>query len=115
MRNLLFLCLGVLCVLGSSSVEAVSGDQPTTGGDPVFATSTDVKLSTIRSLIEAKDFQTAEQLANDFSLFPETEAPVDRNIRGLLSAWRIENQLNLLHKLHLIYYIVLSMYRSHLS
>lgn len=59
MRNSLFLCIGVLCILGSTTAFA----QPSAGGEPAFATSTDVKLATIRSLIEAKDYTTAEQLA----------------------------------------------------
>jgi tetratricopeptide (TPR) repeat protein len=38
-------------------------DQPTAGGDPVFATKADVMLNTVKNLIEAKEYVEAETLA----------------------------------------------------
>ena len=73
MRYQLFLCIGVFCVLvAPGSVDFARADEtPTVGGQPFFATSTDVKLSTIRSLIEAKDYESAERMATEVTV----EAP----------------------------------------
>lgn len=73
MRNQFFLCIGVLCALVALGGVDVgrADDTPTVGGEPVFATSTDVKLSTIRSLIEAKDYVSAERMATEVTV----EAP----------------------------------------
>lgn len=68
MTNRLLACIGV-CVLLSPVFTGVSqaftefGDQPTVGGDPVFATKADVMISAVKSLIEAKDYEGAEKLA----------------------------------------------------
>ena len=61
MRNHLFLCIGLLCALWGATTAF--GNEPMAGDTPAFATSTDVKLSTIRNLIEAKEYETAEKLA----------------------------------------------------
>ena len=72
MRNQFFLCIGVFCALAVLAGGAVRADEtPTVGGQPAFATSTDVKLSTIRSLIEAKDYESAERMATEVTV----EAP----------------------------------------
>lgn len=73
MRNQFFLCIGVFCALAApgNAAFALADDTPTVGGQPVFATSTDVKLSTIRSLIEARDYEAAERMATEVTV----EAP----------------------------------------
>jgi superkiller protein 3 len=43
-------------------------DTPTTGGDKVFATKSDVMLNTIQNLIEAKDYERAEQIAEEVTV-----------------------------------------------
>jgi tetratricopeptide (TPR) repeat protein len=43
-------------------------DQPTSGGDPVFATKADVMLNTVKNLVEAKDYTSAEKLAEEVTV-----------------------------------------------
>lgn len=60
----------VLCVaLGPATVVGQEGvsTQPTVGGDPAFATQTDVVLATINNLIQAKDYEGAEKLAEELT------------------------------------------------
>lgn len=57
--------LGCLLLLGAPAAVAQYSDQPTVGGDPVFATKADVMLSTVKTLIEAKDYTEAERLAEE--------------------------------------------------
>jgi tetratricopeptide (TPR) repeat protein len=73
MRNQFFLCIGVFCALAvfGTTGAARADETPTVGGQPAFATSTDVKLSTIRSLIEARDYESAERMAVEVTV----EAP----------------------------------------
>jgi len=77
MRNRL-VCIGVLCVLCAvQSTATWAQNQPTSGDGPAFATEADVKLSTIRSLIGAKDYDNAESLAEE----------ITRESPGMLDAW----------------------------
>lgn len=55
----------VLLSTGAPNTFAQHNDQPTVGGDPVFATKADVMLNTVKNLIEAKDFTEAEKLAEE--------------------------------------------------
>lgn len=63
--------IGIVCApLAAPGVAAANtyenySDQPTTGGQPVFATKADVMLNTIRNLIEAKDYEGAEKMAQE--------------------------------------------------
>jgi tetratricopeptide (TPR) repeat protein len=62
--------MGLVCAFGATFAAvspAAAGDQPTVGGEPAFATSSDVKISTIRSLIDAKEFVSAEKLAEELT------------------------------------------------
>jgi tetratricopeptide (TPR) repeat protein len=70
----LFVCLTAL-IVPSGAVAQTNGDQPTVGGQPAFATSADVKVATIRSLLEAKEYAQAEKLAVE--LTTETPQVVD--------------------------------------
>jgi len=49
----------------SNTYDNEYSDQPTSGGQPVFATKADVMIDTIRKLIEAKDFDSAEKMAEE--------------------------------------------------
>jgi tetratricopeptide (TPR) repeat protein len=40
-------------------------DQPTSGGEPVFATKADVMIDTIKKLIDAKDYAGADKMAEE--------------------------------------------------
>lgn len=69
-RRILVYAASLCALLGlaSSGLTApAGGDQPTVGGEPAFATSADVKISTIRSLIEAKEYASAEKLAEEIT------------------------------------------------
>jgi tetratricopeptide (TPR) repeat protein len=48
---------------GASELFYEYNDQPTVGGDPTFATKSDVMLNAVNSLIQAKDYEAAEKLA----------------------------------------------------
>lgn len=62
MRKQFSMVITAVCLLAFA--RGVEANQPSTGNGPAFATSADVKLSTVRELIAAKDFTTAEKLAN---------------------------------------------------
>jgi tetratricopeptide (TPR) repeat protein len=49
----------------SSTYDNEYSDQPTSGGQPAFATKADVMIDTIRKLIEAKDYDGAEKMAEE--------------------------------------------------
>jgi len=64
--------IGVICMLlapaGSSTANTYYTEhsgQPTSGGEPVFATKADVMIDTIKKLIEAKDYEGAEKMAEE--------------------------------------------------
>jgi superkiller protein 3 len=63
--------IGLICVPLATAVPSAANtygdysDQPTSGGQPVFATKADVMIDTIRNLIEAKDYAGAEQMAEE--------------------------------------------------
>ena len=61
MRYRFILCIGLLCVLAAPS--AIFGQS----GEGSFASRSDVQLSTIRNLIEAKDYSSAEKLAAELA------------------------------------------------
>lgn len=69
MRNLVLVFIGVVYALsppafaGASNLYYEYNDQPTVGGDPTFATKSDVMLNAVNSLIQAKDYEGAEKLA----------------------------------------------------
>ena len=71
MTSRILVLTGVICVLLSPQVLSSPdmygdySDQPTSGGDKVFATKSDVMLNTIQNLIEAKDYERAEQIAEE--------------------------------------------------
>jgi tetratricopeptide (TPR) repeat protein len=65
-----FVCLTTLAA-PIGVVAQTKSDQPTVGGKPAFATSADVKVATIRSLLEAKEYAQAEKLATELT----TESP----------------------------------------
>jgi tetratricopeptide (TPR) repeat protein len=72
MQKRFLVCIGVVWALAASPAAWVAaapsgGDAPTVGGQPAFATSSDVRISTIRSLIEAKDYAKAEELASEIT------------------------------------------------
>lgn len=79
MRIRVHLCIWATCVLVVPLGVSPSNGQPTAGGQPAFATRADVKISTIHSLIESKDYVAAEQMAEEVS----QEAP------DLADAWII--------------------------
>jgi len=63
MLKRILVCIGLgTCVM---SGIASAGETPTAGGQPAFATEIDVKLSTVRSLIEAKEYESAEKIAEE--------------------------------------------------
>lgn len=66
MRKLFSMVITAVCILAFAG-EAPA-NQPTTGNGPAFATSADVKLSTVRELISARDYSKAEQLALEVTL-----------------------------------------------
>ncbi len=64
--------IGLICMPLAPAVSGTSStysyeytDQPTSGGEPVFATKADVMIDTIRKLIEAKDYSGAEKMAEE--------------------------------------------------
>jgi tetratricopeptide (TPR) repeat protein len=64
--------IGLICVPLTLAVPSASNtysteysDQPTSGGEPVFATKADVMINTIRKLIEAKEYDSAEKMAEE--------------------------------------------------
>lgn len=63
-----------ICVLltpplsGAPDIMYEYTDQPTAGGDPVFATKADVMLNTVKNLIEAKEYVQAETLAEEVTV-----------------------------------------------
>lgn len=64
------LCIGLVCALAVTAgggFAQTSGDQPTAGDQPAFATSADVTVSTIRSLLEAKEYEKAETMARELT------------------------------------------------
>ena len=64
MRHRFNLCIGFLCaLLGVLAAPAAVMGQTSEGAS--FASRSDVKLSTIRSLVEAKDYASAEKLAEE--------------------------------------------------
>ena len=65
MPKTILVYMGLVCALGALAMPAAaqSDDQPTVGGAPAFATSADVTVSTIRSLLEAREYEKAEQMA----------------------------------------------------
>jgi len=72
MQKRFLVYIGVVWALAAAPAAWVvaapsGGDAPTVGGEPAFATSSDVKISTIRSLIEAKDYAKAEELAAEIT------------------------------------------------
>jgi tetratricopeptide (TPR) repeat protein len=60
-------CAFVVAVGPGGIAAQTTSDQPTTGGKPAFATSADVAASTIRSLIEAKEYEKAEAMAGELT------------------------------------------------
>jgi tetratricopeptide (TPR) repeat protein len=76
MRNRVPLCIWSFCILSGLLLAGASlaspdygySDQPTVGGEPAFATKTDVMLSTINSLVQAKDYAEAEKLAEEVTV-----------------------------------------------
>ena len=71
MTSRILVLTGIICVLLSPQVSSTPdmygdySDQPTSGGEKVFATKSDVMLNTIQNLIEAKDYERAEQIAEE--------------------------------------------------
>lgn len=64
--------IGLFCVFltpaatnASNTYYSEHNGQPTSGGEPVFATKADVMLDTIKNLIEAKDYEGACKLAEE--------------------------------------------------
>jgi len=64
--------IGLICAPLTLAVPIASNtysyeytDQPTSGGEPVFATKADVMINTIRKLIEANDYEGAEKMAEE--------------------------------------------------
>jgi tetratricopeptide (TPR) repeat protein len=64
--------IGLICMPLAPAAASASNtyldeysDQPTSGGQPVFATKADVMIDTIRKLVEAKDYQGAEKMAEE--------------------------------------------------
>lgn len=57
--------LGPAVSSASNTYHYEYSDQPTSGGQPVFATKADVMIDTIRKLIEAKDYDGAEKMAEE--------------------------------------------------
>jgi len=67
MRKRILVTMLWVCLAAPAAAAPVPGDAPTVGGQPAFATSTDVTISTIRSLIEAKENVKAEALAEELT------------------------------------------------
>jgi tetratricopeptide (TPR) repeat protein len=71
MTSRILVLTGILCALlnlpvsGTPDMYGDYNDRPSSGGEQVFATKSDVMLNTIQNLIEAKDYERAEQLAEE--------------------------------------------------
>lgn len=71
MTSRILVLTGIFCLLlgpdvsGAPDITSEYSDQPTVGGDPVFATKADVMLNTVKNLIEAKEYADAEKLAEE--------------------------------------------------
>lgn len=72
MTSRILVLIGLICVPLTAGVSSASNtylyehsDQPTSGGEPVFATKADVMIDTIRKLVEAKDYPGAEKMAEE--------------------------------------------------
>jgi tetratricopeptide (TPR) repeat protein len=67
MRKRILVTILFVCLAAPFAARAFPGDGPTVGGEPAFATSNDVHISTIRSLIDAKEYLKAESLAGELT------------------------------------------------
>ena len=87
MTSRILVLTGILCVLlnlpvsGTPDMYGDYNDRPSSGGEKVFATKSDMMLNTIQNLIEAKDYERAEQLAEEVTTTSPDMSPGYRTER----------------------------------